>query len=34
VSRSFLIGSAFAQLAWGTLTAIYILASIFSLLNL
>ena len=34
VSRSFLIGSAFAQLAWGTLIAIYILASIFSLLSL
>lgn len=34
VSRSFLIGSAFAQLAWGTLIAIYVLASVFSLLNL
>lgn len=34
VSRTFLIGSAFAQLAWGTLIAIYILASIFSLLSL
>lgn len=34
VTRSFLIGSAVAQLAWGTLIVIYALASVFSLLKL